>query len=280
MDASPYIYEPSKYPGHEKASGEITSGLLQGKLPIDTLAGMFKSAWEQSLLEPRTRFPIVMLEAIQAFSSAVLEGLISDGAGTLTCKNLMESGAAVALDDRLSFYDSFLGLAGDSRKWVDLGEKSGPIEYAGEVLIDQSTADAIYTYVGAPLVYGKFPSPEAWDDVSRGREVSNLGIPDSVASCDMLNRCGLGFEKTRNVLSYGLDQFQKQIAPFSASQPAGQNLGSKKILSTIDSLSVAIGELDAPKASSGGRKWVPFAVIGAVGAGIYAYSRMADRDNA
>ena len=279
MDASPYVYEPSRYPGHEAAIAKICSSVRVGKIDTKTFAEMFKAAWEQSLLEPRTRLPIVILEATLSFATGILGGLASEAQSNKTFESLVRSGAVTDLDDRLKFYDSFLGLAGDTRQWIGLGEKNGAIEWAENVLIDQSTADAIYTYVCMPLIYGKFPSADSWDSVSMDRNISALGVPDSVGSAELLNRSNVGFDAAKKVLLHGIEMFRREISAYASF--GGGDSGAFRIRTTMDELAIAVRETTPPSSPPKEKNWKPWLIVGAVGAGAFAYNHFSKkRDNA
>ena len=278
---SEYIFEPSGYTGIENLKDKVASGVKSGQFAVKPLASMFKDGWEQSLGVHRTAMPLAYLRAVLAFSKATLTAMVGECTErpTSSFKALCDSGKVEAYKDRLDFYDRFLVMGGE-RKWIELEEYSGPIEWHDEVQVDLSPADAIYKYVVLPLIYGEFPSASAWEAVSLGRELSSLNVPDSVGGALLLNQAALPPDAIKRSISHALQQYEQSLrnanivfqqASMTSTMPPNMELAN-----LANSISLTIAEItpDLYKGDPGKKNWLPWIFgLSVVGAGAYYVMR-------
>jgi len=281
---SKYIFEPSGFLGTDNLKEKIKQGLKVGKAPSQAVAEMFKDGWEQSLGAPRTSMPLAYLRAVLAFSRATLTALVGECSERPTgaFKLLCDSGKVEAFKDRLDFYDRFL-LMGGERKWIELEEYSGPIEWHDEIQVDLSPADAIYKYVVLPVIYGEFPTPSAWDSVSLGRAMSTLGVPDSVGGLELLNQSSLPPDSIKRAEAHAFEKYGESLRNANVVFPQASGVTlmptNLELANISNSITQAINEI-SPELWKGDPKrknWLPWVFgISVVGAGAYFVFRGRD----
>ncbi len=282
-----YIFEPSEFAGYESAASAISSALEGGRIPESTIAAMFKDGWEQSLQFPQTHMPQLYLRAVVAFARASVSALAGEcnSKPTASYRLMVENGTVEDYNERVmqgGLYDRLLDLVG-RRKWSELQDYSGPITW-GKVQIDLTPAQAIHKYVALPLIYGEWPSDEAWEQVSFGREKSPFESPDSVTGLVMLNRASLSGDCIKRAEGFAFERYSSELRSDEITLPmASSGEPSVPPNTMLASASKKIEEAIAkvtPKMTKGDPKklnWLPW-VFGTalVGAGAYYVLR---RDN-
>ena len=283
---SEYIFEPSGYTGIEQLKEKLKKGVKSGQISLQPISSLFKDGWEQSLGVHRTSMPLAYLRAVLAFAQGTLTALVGECSEKPTgaFKMLCDSGKVEAYKDRLEFYDRFL-LTGGERKWIELEEYVGPIEWHDEVQVDLSPADAIYKYVVLPLIYGEFPSATAWESVSLGREVSTLGVPDSIGGAALLNQSSLPPDSMKRALSHALQQYEESLRNANVVFQQASNVPTMPtnldLANVANSISMMVADVtpDLYKGDASKKNWLPWIFgLSVVGAGAYYVMRGRGRD--
>lgn len=287
MENTDFIFEPSAFPGDEAVASKLISSTKSGSVAIPSLASFLKDGWEQSLMFPQTQMPLLYLRATLAFARATLAALVGEcsESPTVSYKNLVESGKVEDYNERVmidGLYDRLLMLVG-KRKWVELTEYTGPIKW-GNVQIDLSPAEAIYKYVALPLVYGEWPSEEAWERISFGRPKSQYSVPDALTGAMMLNQASLKADCIKRAQAFALQRFSETLAQEQIAIASASTLDilppNVEIANTANMLVQGISSIsseDLTKGDTKRAKWLPWAFGAAVlGAGAFYVMRSKD----
>jgi hypothetical protein len=214
METSDFIFEPSGFPGDETVLSKIVASTKSGTVSIPSIASMFKDGWEQSLKFPQTQMPQLYLRGVRDVARATLSALVGEcnESPTAPYKSLVDSGKVEEYNERVmegGLYDRLLQLVG-KRKWTELTEYAGPNKW-GNVQIDLSPAEAIYKYVALPLIYGEWPSGEAWEKISFGRPKSSYSVPDALTGAMMINQSSTKPECIKRAQTYAFQKFSESL---------------------------------------------------------------------
>lgn len=284
METADFIFEPSGFAGDEAALSKIVASTKSGTVSIPSIESMFKDGWEQSLKFPQTQMPQLYLRSVLDFARATLSALVGEcnESPTAPYKSLVDSGKVEEYNERVmvdGLYDRLLKLVG-KRKWVELTEYAGPIKW-GNVQIDLSPAEAIYKYVALPLIYGEWPSEEAWEKISFGRPKSSYSVPDALTGAMMLNQSSIKPDCIKRAQTYAFQQLSKSLTTDQVLVPSASTAGftppNVDLANSANLLVQSITEIsseDLYKGDTRRAKWLPWAFGAAVlGAGAFYVMR-------